>query len=305
MENLPRMHLGSPIDSPDAPESFTERLLQVRLAQFWRGFGQNIYSGYDSTVAEERYERFHSEFLGTLPSAFAIPSNKKWDGRFPALPLQRQLLHIKIFDSICWNFRPLLLIKPHHVRSLPPYKRVLLASQQNVLAVAALRVLDTVSSLHLMMGAGHTRWDGIIFHTFESAVVLACLCIDVNFPRESGDASPNGSMVDLWSDITPVSRETCLKEIRNALDRLEKLAEVSSMAEAGEKALALLWNKAVPITDTQPIDDLPCIQFPGSNIDLAQWPVFDTDSSGSSELLAASSSYSTFNSEIFSMLARA
>lgn len=282
MENLPRMHIGPPTETPDAPESFTERLLQVRLAEFWRNLGQNVSSEYNPTVAEERYERFHSEFLSTLPSAFAVSPNKEWDSRFPALPLQRQLLHIKIFDSICWNFRPLLLIKPHHVRSLPPYKRVLLSSQKNVIAVAALRVLDAVSSLHSLMGAGYTRWDGIIFHTFESAVLLVCLCIDVNFPGEGGGSSFNGGLIDICSDMTPVTRACCLKAIKNALDRLKKLAEVSTMAKAGERTLALLFGKAAMATDVPPIDDLLCMQFPGSDIDLTQWSVFDADSSGSS-----------------------
>jgi hypothetical protein len=98
--NLPQMHLGEPAEvdngpDSDAPESFTERFLQARLADFWRQTGPMPgiqATEYDMMAAEERYERFCRKYLGKLPPAFALQPNDawdKWDKRLTKLPLQR------------------------------------------------------------------------------------------------------------------------------------------------------------------------------------------------------------------------
>ncbi|EHA24756.1 hypothetical protein ASPNIDRAFT_182044, partial [Aspergillus niger ATCC 1015] len=125
LETLPRLRLapfiGDLAASADAPEDFTERLMQVRLGRFWRSFGSRRNLPYDPTHGEQRYERFCAEYIPTLPPAYALNPDRRWDGQLPKLPMQRQLLYIAIFDSVCWNFRPLLLLKPGQVTSLPPY----------------------------------------------------------------------------------------------------------------------------------------------------------------------------------------
>lgn len=78
-ENMPRMHLDSDVDDGHGLEEFTERIFQVHLANFWRSMGPTLGSNYDVIVVEERYEKLCSKFLTTLPSAFALPSNKQWD----------------------------------------------------------------------------------------------------------------------------------------------------------------------------------------------------------------------------------
>ena len=97
-------------------------------------------------------------------------TNQQWDDRLPTLPMQRQLLHLAIFELLCWNFTPTLLQQPEQVQNLPGYKQVLILRNKKALAVSALNLLEGVSVLHTMMGGSHTRFPGIIVPTFEAAV---------------------------------------------------------------------------------------------------------------------------------------
>ncbi|KAL8778731.1 MAG: hypothetical protein Q9213_007270 [Squamulea squamosa] len=243
---------------PDAPDPFTERLLQARLADFWRSTGPLQGAEYDMVVGEERYDKFCCEYLSQLPPAFALVElDKRWDKRLPKLPMQRQLLHIAIYDSVCWNFRPLLLLHDHeHMESLPlpTYKRVLLGSQEKALAVAALRAIDGVTQLHALLGGCHTRFAGLVFSTFEAAVVLMYLCMDPMFPRDYyhrniPPQNPLNTDTDpLQAGICNVTRHGCVQAVQGALERLRMLAEVSSMAETGASTLTRLLNKVSEIS---------------------------------------------------------
>lgn len=245
---------GESIDpGSDAPEPFTERLLQARLAEFWRSIGPLQGAEYDMVVAEERCEKFCCEYLSQLPPAFALVNpDKRWDKRLPKLLLQRQLLHIAIYDSIYWNFRPLLLFHDQErveSLSLPTYKRVLLALQEKALAVAALRALDGVTQLHALLGGSHTRFAGLVFSTFEAAVVLVCLCMDPMFPKDThdGHVPPPGTLNEntdpLQTGIRNLTRRGCLQAVQGALKRLKMLADVSSMADIGASTLTRLMSK--------------------------------------------------------------
>lgn len=229
------------------PDFFTERLLQARLARFWRSLGLRQGTEYDLATAEERYDKFCSEYLASLPSAFSLPPDKQWDGRLPKLPLQRQLLYMSIFDCICWNFRSVLLIDPDLVRNLPRYKQVQLSSQKRLLAVSALNVLSAVAALHNMLGASYTRHPGIVIHMFEAAVLVASLCIDPDFPgAEYGGSTQNIAWLGCFEvDIRSLTRGHCIKSVQDAVGRLGKLADVSEMADAGVRTLAILTDKVV------------------------------------------------------------
>lgn len=300
-ERLPRMHLGPDIDNEDAPESFTERILEAHLATFWRSFGPRQGTEYDLTVAEERYEKFCREFINMLPPAFALPPNKEWDDRLPILPLQRQLLHMKIFDSVCWNFRPALLIQPHHIIGLPQYKRVLLSSQKRALALAALSVLEAVSALHAMLGASHTRFSGIIFHTFEAAVLLVCLCLDLDFPDDGGDRRHSSSSIaDPLDGGAIVTRDLCIQAAGDALSRLRMLADVSNMAEAGARTLDRILGRATGVvmahtSGARTPGEPSYAQLPKPGVNIAQWPSFEQDTSPLGELLSATASEDSYS----------
>ena len=238
-------------DSRDAPESFTERLLQARLADFWRRVSPKYVSGgeYDMVIAEERYAQFCREYLAELPAAFALHPTKTWDRRLPKLPLQRQLLHISIYDSLCWNFRPLLL-QFSREQNLPAYKRMLLDSQKKALVVAALNVLEGVSQLHAMLGDCHTRFANLVFSTFEAAVLLVYLCMDPLFPIDDpqtpavSNTKSSREPDPLRAGMRNITRQKCIEAVQGALDRLRMLAEVSNMADVGANTLAQLLDRA-------------------------------------------------------------
>ena len=260
--NWPQMHLGALGDGSGTElpwDAFTERLLQARLADFWRRMGPMAGAEYDMMVAEERYERFCHEYLAELPPAFALQPNEAWDKRLTKLPLQRQLLHIAIYDSLCWNFRPLLLQLPDE-QNLPAYKRMLLDSQKKALVVAALHVLEGVSQLHAMLGGCHTRFAGLVFSTFEAAVLLVYLCMDPLFPHDDPPLSVVSDTKDtkdpdpLRTGTRNVARNECIEAVQGALDRLRMLAEVSNMADVGANTLTQLLSKtSTPTTTTMTI----------------------------------------------------
>jgi hypothetical protein len=236
--NLPRMHLAPNLDDDNAPEAFSERLLQARLAGFWQRFPPTLNAEYDVTAAEERYEQFCSEFLATLPAVFALEPSDQWDEQLRRLPIQRQILHIAIFESLCQNYRRLLFCGTTQVQDLPAYKQVLLLSQKKALAVAALKVLEEVSKLHAKLGGSHTRFPGIVLPTFEAAVLLISVCEDAEFPASSVDGPFHTQRLDpLGSGTRYLSRKRCVQATRDALARLRTLAEVSTMAEEGANAL--------------------------------------------------------------------
>jgi hypothetical protein len=233
----------------DAPDPFTERLLQIDLANFWRAAGPvQDTDEYDMVAAEERYERFCREYVSQLPPAFALANpDETWDKRIPKLPLQRKLLHMTIYESMCWNFRPLLLRRP---APLPAYKSFMLSWQKRKLASAALHVLDNVAQLHALLGDCHTRLVGIVFLTFEAAVLLVSLCTDPTFPEvcPQQHVPPPGAPVfkadPLQAGLCRVTLQGCLAAVKDALKRLRMLAAVSNMADVGANTLTQLLSKA-------------------------------------------------------------
>ncbi|KAK2760574.1 trascription factor [Colletotrichum kahawae] len=253
---LLRICISVPMLTTPTPLKSSQNVwFQARLASFWRGFLPR--REYDATVAEATYERFCNEFLTTLPPAFALESSTQWDERLPMLPLQRQNLHTTIFESLCCNFRPVLLQNPACLDRLPVYKRVLLFSQRRALAVAALRVLESVSKLHTILGGCHTRFVGIIFPTFEAAVLLVGLCMDSDFPGKSEDGPLTTLSIDpLGLGKAHVSREQCLRAVDDALARLRMLAEVSNMAEVAAQTLTQLLSK-MPRPQTPDMESIP------------------------------------------------
>ncbi|KAL8791272.1 MAG: hypothetical protein Q9213_000229 [Squamulea squamosa] len=207
---LPRMHLVTNDSHPDvdsgAPELFTERLMQVQLARFWRRSGSGRNSEYDPMQAEQRYEQFCAEYLPSLPAAFALKPDTKWDNQ---------------------------------IASLAPYKQVLLRSQKKVLAIAALRELEAISALHAMFNGCNTRFGAIIFNTFEASVLLLTLCTHEDFPFDEED-NP-GHILGL--KVGRLTRKRFIQAAEKGLDRLQLLAGLSDMAEAGARTLAQLFIK--------------------------------------------------------------
>lgn len=244
---LPRLRLIPDIGNiptetaTTVPDIFTERLMQVQLGLFWRGLGLQRTSEFDPTESERRYEKLKSEYLVNLHPAFAIEHpDTTLDKAIPKLPMQRQLLYIAIFDSICWNFRPLLLLKQNQVASLAPYKRVLLRSQKQRLGMAALKVLEAVATLHTMFGGSYTRFSAIIFNSFEPAILLLNLCSNADFPFDQDDHS-----TDLMGIKVRMTYRIAMQAVEQAIHRLQMLADLSDMAASGARVATLLFARCV------------------------------------------------------------
>jgi hypothetical protein len=244
-EHLPRMCPSSTVG--DAPDPYAERLMQILLAKFWRELDSgDRAAGYDIMMAEEHYGEFCTEFLPQLLPVFALNPDNEWHERLPKLQLQRQLLHVAIFSSLCHNFRPVLLMEPDDVRKLAPYKKVLVASHKRSLATAALKMLESVSKLHTLLGRSHTRHVAVILPTFEAAVILVSLIMDGPFPYSEMFDREQAQRLDmdpLTSERAYVTRDRCMRNIRDALVRLELLAEVSNMARTNAVVLRHLIAK--------------------------------------------------------------
>ncbi|CAI7654281.1 unnamed protein product [Penicillium discolor] len=246
-ETLPRLRLIPDISNiptetaTTAPDIFTERLMQVQLGLFWRGLGLQRTSEFDPTESERRYEKLNSEYIANLHPALAISHpDTTLDEAIPKLPMQRQLLYIAIFDSICWNFRPLLLLKPNQVASLAPYKRVLLRSQKQRLGMAALKVLEAVATLHTMFGGSYTRFSAIIFNSFEPAILLLNLCSNADFPFDQDDHS-----TDLMGIKVRMTYRIAMQAVEQAIHRLQMLSGLSDMAASGARVATLLFARCV------------------------------------------------------------
>ncbi|OJD15550.1 hypothetical protein AJ78_04207 [Emergomyces pasteurianus Ep9510] len=272
METIPRLHVITDIGSmppnldADVPDIFTERLMEVQLGRFWRSFKVKQNSKYDPTEAEQRYEKLCAEYLPSLHAAFDVDHpDTTWDKALPKLPMQRQLLHISIFDSICWNFRPLLLLNPSQIASLPPYKRVLLQSQKLRLGLAAFRELEAVTALHSMFGGSYTRFAAIIFNTFEATVLLLCLCTHPDFPFDQGDEN-----IDILGVRLKLTYTKVMQVAEQAIHRLQMLAELSDMAASGARVAAQLFAKAVK-NNQSPNPVTPAVSNAGSS-----WPTVDS-----------------------------
>ena len=166
------------------------------------------------------------------------------------------MLHVAIFDSLCYNFRPVLFCDPLQLRCLPAYKQLLLALQKCTLAAAALKLLHGVSKLHAMLGRAHTRLPTIILPTFEAAVILVSLTIDASFPGLCPLGGKEAPMRPLDSDPlgaerAHLTREKCKQAVQEALVLLEMLAEVSNMAKVGASTLMRLMAQ-VPTGEVVP-----------------------------------------------------
>lgn len=245
-ETLPRLRLIPEIGNmpaetvPSAPDIFTERLMQVRLGRFWRSFGLRQNFNEDPTGCEQRYEKFCAEFIPGLHAAFAVDHpDTTWDNTLPKLPMQRQLLHIAIYDSVCWNFRSILFFKPDYIASLPLYKQVLLQSQKRRIGLASLKELEAVASLHSMFGGSYTRFAAIIFNTFEAATLLLCLCSHADFPFDQGDEK-----TDILGIKAKFTYRKAMQAAEQAVKRLQMLGELSDMAASGARVIAQLFAKA-------------------------------------------------------------
>ncbi|TQV90376.1 trascription factor [Cordyceps javanica] len=285
MGNLPRMHLTPEVESEsDAPEAFTERILQARLMAMWSCIKKSQGEDgtlYDPTQAQELHDWLQKDFVETLPPAFSLTNpDCKWDERLRHLPKQRQLIRATVGESICHLFRPLLRLGITDVRAMPIYKQVLLQSQATALTLAAFSILDASNKLHSLMGAMHTRLPAVVIYPFEAAVTLALLCIKDLVPREADVGVPGvqqnlkirtNSVSTVTASSTevlaatvqerllqgqPVCYETCVAAVEETLNCLQKLSEISVLADGATESLSRLLSTIKNMSKNGVVDSI-------------------------------------------------
>ncbi|KAI0478372.1 hypothetical protein GGR56DRAFT_630064 [Xylariaceae sp. FL0804] len=236
------------------PDLFTERLLQMRLAEIWRKSKTSLPPGnntiYDPHVAEEKFEALYNDFVHTLPAAFSLSPDKRWDPLLPELNRQREFLHSAIYCCICNNFKSALQMTPQQIAALPRYKQTILSEQRKLLARSALKMLESVFQLHSMFGLSQTRIFAITFFNFEGAVILAALCLFFAEKEKSEvgrSDSTHGSSLDLNSYVHTAELDpgysTCLEASKEALRRLVMLGGSQPIAEVGARILRELLER--------------------------------------------------------------
>lgn len=270
-----RSTFGDALDSaslsPESYDPFIERVLQARLAKFWRNIRpSNRTAGFDLVVAEEQYDQFCREYVAQLPPRFSlVDPDESCDARYPKVALQRMLLHISIHESISCHFRPLLFEPP---ATQPAYKVALMASQRRTLAVAAIRSLECVNKLHSLLGNSHTRLPIVIFSTLEAAVLLMALQVEIlhsplALAADKDTANRRHSLnmdnQNLQASTPQVTRQCCFNMAKRALKRLQMLSEVSSMAEVGANTLLQLMEKTSSTEPTSSTETMSSMEVDG------------------------------------------
>ncbi|ETS81668.1 hypothetical protein PFICI_06670 [Pestalotiopsis fici W106-1] len=282
---IPRMSLTPGADQQDfgVPDLFTERILQLHLGAFWKRHRCKSSSDevYEPLVAEERLEVFQKEFLSNVPATFALDApDRQWDEQMRWLPLQRQLFRTTVYESICQNFRPLLLLHPEDLGRLPAYKQVLIETQRRVLARAALDMLQAISTLYNMLEPLQRRSIAVIVPIFEASVLLSCLCIQGAQSAESRgfiDGLDRASVYESsFGKRRDVSRDCCLRAAHGGLLRLKSLAKVSIVAETGAANLSQFLEQVDNLTtadDTAP--DGQMLGHISTNLDFQPYEIGD------------------------------
>lgn len=235
------MRLESGSSDVNTPDLFTERLLQAQLAQFWCPLhSSNSSKFYDVNARQAKYKDFCVNFLSILHPAFGNASST-WDEALPFLSRQRLRLHVSIYDSICWHFRPALLLDTNLVASMPPWKQMLVSSQRKTLAAVAMRMLEAISSLHTLLGSSPTRLADIPQYSFEASVMLVLACAQNDIGQNSSPVYAPG-LAFAGTPLTTPTKYSSRSAIRDALQRLQSLANISAMAAMGARVLADLLN---------------------------------------------------------------
>ncbi|KAL3447615.1 hypothetical protein BJX65DRAFT_89624 [Aspergillus insuetus] len=248
--SLPRMQLTSSHLGSYLVEPFAERLAEARLVKFSTSLPTSPHSTYDCNVAEERYERFCTGFLPTIPEPFALGHHTQshWAEEDSTTGTrQRELLHLALYEYILLNFRPLLSMSNSSVQELPKYKQALLRQHRTILARTALGMLHCTTTLHSLLGQCHTRLSLITFHTFEAATVLVCLLLsqtsELIYTTDEGGVGQT-CPADPLSSLTPdASPANCLRAVQDAQSLLDVLAQGSPLADVGSRNLARLVGR--------------------------------------------------------------
>lgn len=188
--SLPQDMFGTPdVSHEDAPNIFCERRLQIDLAKIASGIlsSDNGKTCTKPAIINEKMEMLKVDLIEKLPPAFRLDDHdEKWDQQLPHLRRQRQMFRISLFAAICMLLRPMVIIPASAVRALSASDRKLVVKHRGSLINAAMEVLDSVATLHSLMGGKQNRFFLLSFFTLEPAVLIGISLMTPRFGAKEG-----------------------------------------------------------------------------------------------------------------------
>ncbi|KAF2753059.1 hypothetical protein EJ05DRAFT_542249 [Pseudovirgaria hyperparasitica] len=254
--DLPKMRiLSGAQQNTNAPDVFTERILQAKLSKLWFSLvpaNRAKPDIYDPSVAEEVYEKLCREFVAELPLVFSLQSpDTQWDQQIPMLARQRQTLKISVFVILCQLFQPLLHLSTEQIQTMPHYKRDLITTHRNHLVTSCVSLLEGVSQLHDLMGNTPARFHLLSFFSFEPAMLLAMYVMSTAMSHKaltkareqdgrrhlfaSPPMTPTVASIDNPKGVLTATE--CRVHIETALQRLTLLQESTMIARVSARKL--------------------------------------------------------------------
>ncbi|CAG8971811.1 hypothetical protein HYALB_00001921 [Hymenoscyphus albidus] len=234
-----QMQPSSDSSSTGVPDSYIERLVQAKLARCCSSHYRPSCgkpARYDMHLIEQQHA-FLTKELAKLPSVFAIDNpDTQWTNL-----------------SLIWlsDVRYLLRFPRSKIQSLSPKERQITYHHRVRFVKHTLALLEDLSRLHTLIGGNQTRLFILAFYTFEAAMGLGMHLISL------------ATVQDLYifqlapEDLIregPWKRETCMREMLTALQRLQVLSEVSVIARIGAREVSQLVLRIKPLfSDSQPI----------------------------------------------------
>ena len=240
--SLPQYVFGTPdVSHEDTPNRFSERRLQIDLAKIASSIlsSKNGKPCIEPATIDEKMEMLKVDLIEKLPPAFRLDDpDEKWDEQLPHLGRQRQMFRISVFATICMLLRPMVIIPASAVRALSASDRKLVVKHRGSLIKAAMEMLDSVATLHSLMGGKQSRFFLLSFFTFEPSVLIGIYLMTPRFGAKEGKKSLSASKSfrgmaaqerDMW--------KPGFLKMQEAFARLKMLSEVSSIARTALRVL--------------------------------------------------------------------
>ncbi|CAL8574990.1 hypothetical protein XPA_000936 [Xanthoria parietina] len=124
--SLPHAAVGTTAPDLNAPDTFCERRLQIRLTKLAAELLSSTdgKQSMDPATIDKHVKRFHAEMIDTLPAAFRVHDPElKWDHELPNLKRQREIFRISIFATLCSLLKPLILTSTNNAQAVESIKQ--------------------------------------------------------------------------------------------------------------------------------------------------------------------------------------
>ncbi|KAL9001252.1 MAG: hypothetical protein Q9188_005505 [Gyalolechia gomerana] len=255
--SLPNQTVGTSASDINAPDTFCERRLQIRLTRLASELlsSTNGKQSRDPTVIDKHIRRLKSELIDNLPPAFRINDPEyRWDEKLPNLRRQREMFKISIFATLSSLLKPVITAPANRTQTQSASEKKLVAKLKLSLIEAVVSMLDSVKRLHKLMGGKQNRFFLLSFFTLEPAALLGMclLSVDAKEGKHGTSTKSKGNVAEV-AQFYLEGR----KRLEESFARLRMLSEVSSIARIGVKILEKILARLDEKKSVKPSKDLP------------------------------------------------